>query len=96
MLHRAPKVVLMSDPRVGDVPLQDCAEHLVDTRDAITATECEDGDCCTPVRAGCEAVSGTGWCTPRNCCRRRTRLPWTRGSSHPPLRHGSSTARCVD
>jgi zinc D-Ala-D-Ala dipeptidase len=51
MLHRAPKVVLMSDPRVGDVPLQDCAEHLVDTRDAITATECEDGDCwCTSSR----------------------------------------------
>jgi zinc D-Ala-D-Ala dipeptidase len=45
MLHRAPKVVLMSDPRVGDVPLQDCGEDLVDTRDAITATECEDGDC---------------------------------------------------
>lgn len=26
MLHRAPKAVLMSDPRVGDVPIQDCGE----------------------------------------------------------------------
>jgi zinc D-Ala-D-Ala dipeptidase len=45
MLHRAPKVVLMSDPRVGGVPLQDCGEDLVDTRDAISATACADGDC---------------------------------------------------
>jgi zinc D-Ala-D-Ala dipeptidase len=44
MLHRAPKVVLMSDPRVGDVPIHDCGENLVDTGDAITATEGEDGD----------------------------------------------------
>lgn len=45
MLHRAPKVVLMSDPRVGDVPVQDCGEDLVHTRGAIIATECENGDC---------------------------------------------------
>lgn len=37
MLHRAPKVVLMSDPRVSDVPIQDCGEELVDTSGAITA-----------------------------------------------------------
>lgn len=36
MLHRAPEVTLMSDPRVGDVLVQDCGETLVDTRDAIT------------------------------------------------------------
>jgi zinc D-Ala-D-Ala dipeptidase len=43
MLNRAPEVVLMSDARVGDVPVQDCGEDLVDTRGAITATEAEDG-----------------------------------------------------
>jgi zinc D-Ala-D-Ala dipeptidase len=36
MLHRAPKVVLMSDPRVRDVPIQDCGEDLVDPRGEIT------------------------------------------------------------
>ncbi len=45
MLHRAPKVVLISDPRVVDVPIQDCGEDLVDTRDAIIATECEYEEC---------------------------------------------------
>lgn len=32
MLCRAPKVVLMSDPRVVAVPIQDCGEDLVDPR----------------------------------------------------------------
>jgi zinc D-Ala-D-Ala dipeptidase len=36
MLHRAPKVVLMSDPRVGNVPIRDCGEDLVDPRGEIT------------------------------------------------------------
>jgi hypothetical protein len=36
MLHRAPKVVLISDPRVSDVRAQDCREDLVDTCGAIT------------------------------------------------------------
>ncbi len=37
MLDRAPEVVLMSDPRVSDVLVQDCGEALVDTSGAITA-----------------------------------------------------------
>ena len=44
MLHRAPEVVLMSDHRVGDLPVQDCGEGLVDARGVITAAEGEDGD----------------------------------------------------
>jgi zinc D-Ala-D-Ala dipeptidase len=36
MLHRAPKVVLMSDPGIRDVPIQDCGQDLVDPRGEIT------------------------------------------------------------
>ena len=50
MLDRAPQVVLMSDPRVRDVPIQDCGEDLVDTRGAITATGGEDEDWYTSSR----------------------------------------------
>lgn len=37
MLDRAPKVILMSDPRVAEVSVQDCEELLVDTHSEIAA-----------------------------------------------------------
>jgi hypothetical protein len=36
MMHRTPKVVLISDPSVRDVPIRDCGEDLVDPRGEIT------------------------------------------------------------
>ena len=38
MLSRVPSVVLMGDPRVSDVLVQDCGDRLVTTRGAITAS----------------------------------------------------------
>lgn len=44
MLHRAPNVVLMSDPRVRDLPIRECGEDLVDPRDEITTWVPRPGD----------------------------------------------------
>jgi D-alanyl-D-alanine dipeptidase len=44
VLSRAPEVILMGDPRVSDVLVQDCGEPLVTTRDAVTASAYLGGD----------------------------------------------------
>ena len=44
MLNRAPDVVLMGDPRVSDVVVEDCGDQLVTTRDAVTASAYLDGE----------------------------------------------------